>query len=111
MKQALAATRERCWRKDWVLEFDIKGLFDYIRHDYLMKLVKKHAKEKWVILYIERWLKAPFQMEDGEIIERKAGTPQGVLCTAMHKPPNVQCLLMFSVNLRAAKNQASRRKE
>jgi len=47
MKQALAATRERCWRKDWVLEFDIKGLFDHIRHDYLMKLVKKHAKENW----------------------------------------------------------------
>lgn len=77
MKQALGATRERCWRKDWVLEFDIKGLFDNIRHDYLMKLVKKHAKEDWVVLYIERWLKAPFQMKDGTIIERTSGTPQG----------------------------------
>jgi group II intron reverse transcriptase/maturase len=76
-KQALIATRERCWRKDWVLEFDIKGLFDNIRHDYLMKLVKKHAKESWVILYIERWLKVPFQMNDGTVAERTTGTPQG----------------------------------
>lgn len=77
MKQALGATRERCWRKDWVLEFDIKGLFDNIRHDYLMALVKRHAKESWVVLYIERWLKAPFQMKDGTIVERISGTPQG----------------------------------
>ena len=76
-KQALEVTRERCWRKDWVLEFDIKGLFDNIRHDYLMALVKKHAKEAWVALYIERWLKAPFQTSDGTITERTSGTPQG----------------------------------
>jgi len=77
MKQALEVTRKRCWRNDWVLEFDIKGLFDNIRHDYLMKLVKKHAKEGWVVLYIERWLNAPFQLKDGTITERTAGTPQG----------------------------------
>ena len=75
--QALEATRTRCWRKDWVLEFDIRGLFDNIRHDYLMEMVKKHTKEKWIILYIQRWLTAPFQMEDGTIVERKSGTPQG----------------------------------
>lgn len=77
--QALEATRTRCWRKDWVLEFDIRGLFDNIRHDYLMEMVKKHTKEKWIILYIQRWLTAPFQMEDGTIVERKSGTPQGVI--------------------------------
>lgn len=75
--QAIEKTRTRCWRKDWVLEFDIKGLFDNIRHDYLMELVKRHTEEKWIILYIERWLTAPFQMEDGEIIPRTSGTPQG----------------------------------
>ena len=75
--QALEATRERCWRKDWVLEFDIRGLFDNIRHDYLMEMVKKHTQEKWILLYIQRWLTAPFQMEDGTIVERKSGTPQG----------------------------------
>jgi len=73
MKQALRATRERCWRKDYVLEFDIKGLFDNIRHDYLMTLVKRHAKENWVVLYVGRWLKAPFQTKDNSIIQREAG--------------------------------------
>ena len=77
MKQALGVTRERCWRKDYVLEFDIKGLFDNIRHDYLMALVKRHTKENWVVLYVERWLKAPFQMKDNSIVSREAGTPQG----------------------------------
>jgi len=77
MKEALGATRERCWRSNYVLEFDIKGLFDNIRHDYLMILVKRHAKHDWIVLYIERWLKAPFQMQDNSIVPRTAGTPQG----------------------------------
>jgi group II intron reverse transcriptase/maturase len=75
--QALEATRTRCWRRDWVLEFDIKGLFDNIRHDYLMEMVKRHTGEKWIILYIERWLKTPFQMKDGTLVPRTSGTPQG----------------------------------
>ena len=56
---ALAQTRQRCWRYDWVLEFDIKGLFDNIPHDLLMKAVHKHTDNPWVLLYIERWLGAP----------------------------------------------------
>lgn len=76
-KQAIEVTRTRCWRKDWVLEFDIKGLFDNIRHDYLMEMVKCHTKEEWILLYIQRWLVAPFQMEDGTIAPRTSGTPQG----------------------------------
>ncbi len=75
--QALEVTRTRCWRKDWVLEFDIKGLFDNIRHDILMEMVKKHTNEEWIILYIQRWLTAPFQMEDGTRVPRISGTPQG----------------------------------
>ena len=74
---AIEITRKRCWRYEWVLEFDVKGLFDNIRHDYLLKLVNKHTEEKWIMLYIERWLKTPFKMTDGTIKERKAGTPQG----------------------------------
>jgi RNA-directed DNA polymerase len=74
---ALAVTRQRCWRYDWVLEFDIKGLFDNIDHELLMRAVRKHTSIPWVILYIERWLKAPFQMPDGTVIERTKGTPQG----------------------------------
>jgi len=75
--QAIKVTRERCWRKDWVLEFDIKGLFDNIRHDYLIEMVKRHTNEDWILLYIQRWLVAPFQMEDGTIVPRTSGTPQG----------------------------------
>ncbi|MBU3130795.1 group II intron reverse transcriptase/maturase, partial [Clostridium tagluense] len=75
--QALEVTRVRCWRKDWVLEFDIKGLFDNIKHDILMKMVRKHTNEEWIILYIQRWLTAPFQMENGELVPRTSGTPQG----------------------------------
>lgn len=74
---AIKVIRERCWRYDWVLEFDIKGLFDNIDHELLMKAVKMHTNEKWMLLYIERWLKAPFKMKDGTIVERKSGTPQG----------------------------------
>lgn len=75
--QAIAVTRQRCWRKDWVLEFDIKGLFDNINHEILMKMVKQHTNEDWILLYIQRWLVAPFQYEDGTIVTRTAGTPQG----------------------------------
>lgn len=60
-----------------MLEFDIKGLFDNIDHELLMKAVKLHTTEKWIILYIERWLKAPFQNRDDELEERTKGTPQG----------------------------------
>jgi group II intron reverse transcriptase/maturase len=75
--QAIEVTRRRCWRKDWVLEFDIKGLFDNIRHDYLIEMVKHQTKEEWILLYVQRWLTAPFQMEDGTIVLRTSGTPQG----------------------------------
>lgn len=75
--QAVGITRERCWRYDWVLEFDIRGLFDNISHELLMKAVRKHTDCKWAILYIERWLKAPIQMTDGSLKQRDRGTPQG----------------------------------
>ncbi len=75
--QAVEVTRRRCWKYDWVLEFDIKGLFDNIDHTLLMRAVRKHTDCKWMLLYIERWLKAPFQGEDGILVERTKGTPQG----------------------------------
>ena len=74
---AVGVTRKRCWQYGWVLEFDIVGLFDNIPHDLLMKAVRKHIKCSWVLLYIERWLKAPMQEADGELVERTCGTPQG----------------------------------
>ena len=74
---AIAITRQRSWRYDWVLEIDIKGLFDNIDHELLMKAVRQHTDNAWNILYIQRWLKAPFQMPDGTVKERDKGTPQG----------------------------------
>jgi len=74
---AIGATRERCWKYDWVLEFDIKGLFDNIDHKLLLRAVRKHITCKWALLYIERWLKAPMVQEDGTTTERSRGTPQG----------------------------------
>lgn len=74
---AIRVTRERCWKHGWVLEIDIVGLFDNISHNLLMRAVKAHTKEKWVILYIERFLKVSIVMPDGSIRERIAGTPQG----------------------------------
>jgi RNA-directed DNA polymerase len=75
--QAVGVTRRRCWRYDYVLEFDIKGLFDAIDHTLLLRAVDKHTDCRWARLYIERWLKAPFQQADGGLVERERGTPQG----------------------------------
>ena len=75
--QAVGATRQRCWQYDYVLEFDIKGMFDAIDHTLLLRAVDKHTDCRWVRLYIERWLKAPFQQADSGLVERDSGTPQG----------------------------------
>jgi len=74
---AVGVTRERCWKYDWVLEFDIKGLFDNIDHELLLRAVRKHITCKWALLYIERWLRAPMVLEGGTTKERSCGTPQG----------------------------------
>jgi RNA-directed DNA polymerase len=74
---AVGMARQRCWKYDYVIDLDIKGMFDNIDHELLMKAVQKHVRERWILLYIERWLKAPFQTETGEMIPRTAGTPQG----------------------------------
>lgn len=75
--QALEITRKRCWRYDWLLEFDIRGLFDNIPHELLLKALRKNTDCKWTLLYVERWLKAPLQNPDGTLIPRDKGTPQG----------------------------------
>jgi RNA-directed DNA polymerase len=74
---AVETARKRCWSYDWVIDLDIRGFFDNIDHELMMKAVRKHAKCKWMQLYIERWLKAPVQLEDGTLQYRDKGTPQG----------------------------------
>lgn len=74
---ALARTRERCWRYDWALDLDIRAFFDTLDHQLVMRAVKRYTRCRWVLLYVERWLKAPMQGEDGSLEERELGTPQG----------------------------------
>ncbi|EIJ34246.1 group II intron reverse transcriptase/maturase [Thiothrix nivea] len=74
---AMQVVKWRCWEYDWVVEFDIKGLFDHIDHERLMRAVHKHCEIRWVVLYIERWLTAPMQYADGMQQNRTKGTPQG----------------------------------
>ena len=78
-KQALDAvekTRKRCWEYEWLVEYDIKGMFDNIDHEMLMKAVRMHVNEKWILLYIERWLKTPIKYKN-RIEQREKGVPQG----------------------------------
>ena len=74
---AIAVVRKRNWEYNWVVEFDIKGLFDNIDHELLLRALRKHCQTPWVLLYVERWLKAPMETPEGELIERTKGTPQG----------------------------------
>jgi RNA-directed DNA polymerase len=74
---AIALVRRRSWEYDECVEFDIKGLFDHIDHDLLLRAVRKHCSTPWVLLYIERWLRAPMETENGERVARERGTPQG----------------------------------
>ena len=81
--EAVGTTRKRCWKYDWVLDLDIKGFFDNIPHDLLMKAVRKHTDCKWSLLYIERWLKAPVKKSNGTLVERTKGTPQGAVISPL----------------------------
>ncbi len=75
--EAIGKARQRCWRYDWVLDLDIRGFFDNLDHELMMRAVRKHTDCKWILLYIERWLKAPAQLKDGTLVSRHRGTPQG----------------------------------
>src|SRR5690606_40327501 len=82
-KEAVGTARERCWKYDWVLDLDIKGFFDNIPHELLMRAVRKHTDCPWILLYIERWLKTPVQQSNGILTERSKGTPQGAVISPL----------------------------
>jgi RNA-directed DNA polymerase len=74
---AVAVTRKRCWKYDWCVEFDIRRAFDELDWSLMRKVIAKHVKDPWCLLYIERWLTAPAVSVDGKIIQRTKGVPQG----------------------------------
>jgi RNA-directed DNA polymerase len=74
---AVGACRERCWRTNWVIDLDIKKFFDSVSHDLVLKAVAYHTDQKWILLYVRRWLQAPLQQQDGTLVARDRGTPQG----------------------------------
>ena len=74
---AVRVCRARCWKDDWVLDLDLKSFFDSIDHSLVLKAVAHHTDLRWILLYVERWLKAPLQLEDGTLKARDRGSPQG----------------------------------
>lgn len=74
---ALVQCNGNCIQQAWVVDLDIRGFFDNISHEWMMKMVQHHTQEKWALLYIERWLHAGVEQADGSIEARTKGTPQG----------------------------------
>ncbi|WP_425824732.1 group II intron reverse transcriptase/maturase [Streptomyces fractus] len=74
---AVERCRERCWKKDWVIDLDVQKFFDTVRWDLVVKAVEAHTDAVWVKLYVKRWLCAPLQLPDGTLQQRDRGTPQG----------------------------------
>jgi RNA-directed DNA polymerase len=76
---AVGTCRQRCWRTDWVIDMDIRAFFDTVPHDLVLKAVAHHltADQRWILLYVQRWLTAPLQQQDGVLVARDRGTPQG----------------------------------
>jgi RNA-directed DNA polymerase len=76
---AVAVCRTRCWRKDWVVDLDVAQFFDSVPWDLMVKAVQANitTEQRWVLLYVKRWLQAPLQLPDGTVQDRDRGTPQG----------------------------------
>jgi len=75
--QAVERCRQRCWKKDWVLDLDVQKFFDSVDHALMVKAVEVNTDARWVVLYVKRWLVAPIQLPDGTLQARNRGTPQG----------------------------------
>jgi group II intron reverse transcriptase/maturase len=74
---ALGICRARCWKYDWAIDLDLRAFFDSLDHSLVLKAVAHHTSLRWILLYVERWLKAPLQLEDGTVRPRDRGSPQG----------------------------------
>jgi RNA-directed DNA polymerase len=74
---AVGVCRKRCWRYDWVVDLDVQKFFDTVPWHLIVKAVEAVTDTSWVLLYVKRWLAAPLQHQDGTLVERDKGTPQG----------------------------------
>jgi group II intron reverse transcriptase/maturase len=74
---AVATCRQRCWKYDWVIDLDIQKFFDSVPWELMLKAVARHTDQRWVLLYVQRWLEAPLQQTNGTLVVRDRGTPQG----------------------------------
>ena len=74
---ALRVCRQRCWKYNWVIDLDLRAFFDSLDHSLVLNAVAHHTNLRWILLYVERWLKAPLQLEDGTLHARDRGSPQG----------------------------------
>ncbi|MFC4117374.1 group II intron reverse transcriptase/maturase [Nonomuraea zeae] len=74
---AVGKCRERCFKTDWVVDLDIQKFFDSVAWDLMVKAVEANTDQRWVVLYVERWLRASLQLPDGTLQQRDRGTPQG----------------------------------
>jgi RNA-directed DNA polymerase len=74
---AVGRCRERCWRHDWVIDLDVRAFFDSVDHSLMLKAVERHTDQRWILLYVTRWLVAPLRQPDGTVVARDRGTPQG----------------------------------
>jgi RNA-directed DNA polymerase len=74
---AVEVCRKRCWKMDWIIDLDYASFFDSIDHEFMLKAVAAHTNDRWVMLYVERWLQAPLDEGNGMLVARDRGTPQG----------------------------------
>jgi RNA-directed DNA polymerase len=74
---AVATARLRCLERAWVIDLDLQKFFDTLDHTLVLEMLKKHTDCRWILLYVERWLKAPIQLPDGTVAARDCGSPQG----------------------------------
>jgi len=75
--QALEQCDRHCWERWYVVDLDIKGFFDNINHEQMMRILRKHTSKRHILLYCARWLQAPMRTREGELRKRGKGTPQG----------------------------------
>ena len=73
-------------RTQWVVEADIKGFFNHVSHDHLVRFLEHRIADPCLLRIMRRFLKAGV-MEDGAVWASEEGTPQGGLWKAFHKDP------------------------